>query len=61
MFKFYLFLGKCGFFRYEGMRGRHPRWWPTARVKYKDGKISEQMPVGTALDYADIFSGEVVK
>ena len=52
---------KLGSFTYHGLHGFEPRWWPHAQVLYRDGEISRPMALGNAIDYADIFGGEVIQ
>ena len=59
-FKFCRLLGNLGLFAYQGVRGYAPSWKPVARVRYKDGYISQAMPIGNACDYARMFDGEVI-
>ena len=55
-----LVLGTYGMFRYQGLHGMEPQWWPRAHVLYPDGKYSVSMPIGNAIEYASMFDGEVV-
>lgn len=48
-------------FRYYGLRGMQPRWWPTARVWYPDmQRYSRIVPMGNAYDHAEATGGYVV-
>ncbi len=62
MFKFHLFLAKrFGIWKHEGLfSSRTARSYPQARVLYKDGQYSANMPIGNAVDYANVFGGQVV-
>jgi hypothetical protein len=57
---------RWGWYRYDGLIGRHPSWWPLARVWYPPGNMLRQgaysvnMPIGHAVDYAEIYGGIVV-
>ena len=46
---------------YHGLRDAYPKWWPEGVVIYDDGGESTVMALGNAVDYADMFSGHVVK
>lgn len=60
-FNYSLELAKKGFFRHDGLLDSNSaQKLPQAKVKYSDGKFSVGMPIGNALDYAEIFDGEVV-
>ena len=58
---FLMVLGWIGLFRYKGLRGREPQWWPRARVQYDDGEVSHVMAIGDAIDYASMFKGKVIR
>lgn len=68
MFKLWHFLGHCGFFVHEGLRGMEPAWWPQARVLYPpepklnimEESRSRPMAIGNACNYASLFGGRVV-
>ncbi len=65
LFPLWLWLARRGFFKNEGLRGGGPSWWPKARVRYpvtatEPGGLSVAMPIGNAVDYAEIGRGEVV-
>jgi hypothetical protein len=62
MFRIWILLARWGMFRYRGLRGHHPRWWPEARVRYPECEgVSAKMAIGNAVEYAELFHGEVVK
>ena len=51
---------KWGWYKYEGIISfAESRGYPMARVKYADG-VSSPMAIGNAVDYAEIFKGEVI-
>jgi hypothetical protein len=65
LFKLWRFLGSIGFFKYDGLRGNEPEWWPKARVLYPECKHSDEMlsvpmGIGNACSYARIFNAKVV-
>lgn len=68
MFGINLWLAKTfGFWKYDGLRGFEPSYWPRARVLYPPepsigfpGAHSVSMAIGNAVDYATIFKGNVV-
>lgn len=53
-------LGKHGWFTYNGLRGMQPSWYPQGQMVYQDGFKSEPMAIGIAWSYARMFNGEVV-
>lgn len=72
-FQFALFLGRLGFFRYDGAHAfAKSRGWPMARVFYHGVPSSWQWPpdstegysvpmaIGNAVEYARMFNGTVV-
>ncbi|WP_210498850.1 hypothetical protein [Vibrio crassostreae] len=46
---------------YKGESFLHSKGLPQARVLYPDGFISKNMPIGNAVDYRQIFGGQVIK
>lgn len=59
LFKLASFLGRLGFFKYDGVLFM-ARGYPMARVRYPEGGTSVPMPIGNAWNYQQIFGGEVV-
>lgn len=56
-----IFLAKrFGAYRYDGLMDL-AAGYPKARVLYPDGKTSVAMPLGNAVEYAEMFGGEVVR
>lgn len=57
--KLWLWLGKRGWFKHDGLVGAGPSWYPRAYVEYDDGGCSILMTVGNACSYAKMFKGTV--
>jgi len=52
---------KSQFYHYTGLMFiSHLSGQPQAKVMYNDGKISQNMAIGNAVDYAKMFGGEVI-
>lgn len=54
-----LWLAERGWFRYEGLIGYEPRWWPRGHVVYPDGSQTYTMALGNAVNYQRLFGGTV--
>jgi hypothetical protein len=62
VFKTQLSMAKRGYYRYDGLMGfAKKRGFPVARVLYPDGKRSCEMAIGDAVDYQEMFGGEVIQ
>lgn len=65
--RYLMWRAKRGAFKYEGLRGFHPQWWPSGYVHYDDGGYTcdmalgnaFDMALGNAFDYASMFKGTV--
>ena len=56
-----LWLAEHGWYRYHGSLRCMPRSWPMGKVVYDDNTESFPMALGSAVDYARMFDGRVVK
>lgn len=56
-----LWFARRGLWAYRGLRGCHPRRWPTAQVQYDDGCRSVVMAIGNAVEYSRMFHATVVR